>query len=137
MLADSQGHSASRAEQLQASLKAGSDAVLSVVDTEYQAKTYDDINSNLVSLVAVIVVASGLLAFIVLYNLTNINIEERRREIATIKVLGFLDKEVDAYVFRETIVLSVLGGLLGLPLGWACAPGRCGQPSWTTWRTDG
>ena len=119
VLADSQGHSVSRAEQLQASLKAGSDAVLSVVDTEYQAKTYDDINSNLVSLVAVIVVASGLLAFIVLYNLTNINIEERRREIATIKVLGFLDKEVDAYVFRETMVLSVLGGLLGLPLGWA------------------
>ncbi|HZK04268.1 MAG TPA: FtsX-like permease family protein [Actinomycetaceae bacterium] len=119
VLADVSGDDEARADQLQASLQAKSDAVLSVVDIEYTAKAYSDITSNLTSLVAVIVASSGMLAFVVLYNLTNINIEERRREIATIKVLGFRDKEVDAYVFRETAVLSVLGGLLGLPLGWA------------------
>ncbi len=119
VLAEVAGQDEDRVEVLQGSLKDASDAVLSVVDVEYQAKAYSDITSNLTSLVAVIVVSSGLLAFVVLYNLTNINIEERRREIATIKVLGFRDREVDAYVFRETGVLSVLGGLLGLPLGWA------------------
>ena len=57
------------------------------------------------------------LAFIVLYNLTNINITEREREIATIKVLGFYDGETNRYVFRENIILTVLGALLGLPMG--------------------
>ncbi|MDL2301216.1 FtsX-like permease family protein [Lachnospiraceae bacterium OttesenSCG-928-D06] len=64
----------------------------------------------------VIACAAGL-AFIVLYNLTNINITERIREIATIKVLGFYKKESEAYVFRENIILSVLGALVGLILG--------------------
>ena len=57
------------------------------------------------------------LAFIVLYNLTNINITEREREIATIKVLGFYDGETNRYVFRENIILTVLGALVGLPMG--------------------
>lgn len=69
------------------------------------------------SVVAVLVGAALILAFVVLYNLTNININERQREIATLKVLGFTPREVDAYIFRETILLTVMGALLGLVLG--------------------
>ena len=65
----------------------------------------------------VIVFCAGLLAVIVLYNLTNININERIREIATIKVLGFNASETAAYVFKENMALSVMGTVLGLPLG--------------------
>ncbi len=67
--------------------------------------------------VVVIVFAAAALAFVVLYNLTNINITERLRELATLKVLGFQDKELFAYVYRESIVLTILGILLGLVLG--------------------
>ena len=63
------------------------------------------------------VLGAAALAFIVLYNLTNINITERVREIATIKVLGFYDAETNRYVFRENIILTVLGALVGLPMG--------------------
>ena len=62
---------------------------------------------------------AGALAFIVLYNLTNINITERIREIATIKVLGFYPSETSSYVFRENIVLTAISALVGLPLGTA------------------
>ena len=70
-------------------------------------------------LVVVIVVCAGALAFIVLYNLTNINITERIREIATIKVLGFFRKETASYVFREIYILAVLGSAAGLLMGKA------------------
>jgi putative ABC transport system permease protein len=62
-------------------------------------------------------VSAGALAAVVLYNLTNINISERVREIATIRVLGFYDMEVYKYIFRENIVLSVIGIVVGLFLG--------------------
>ena len=65
----------------------------------------------------VIIGASGSLAFVVLYNLININISERIREISTIKVLGFYDNEVDMYIFRENIILTLLGILAGSVLG--------------------
>ncbi|MCH5341159.1 MAG: FtsX-like permease family protein [Acetatifactor sp.] len=82
--------------------------------------TMERVGSMMASLniivVAVILSAAGL-AFIVLYNLTNINITERIREIATIKVLGFYKKETESYVFRENLILSVLGMALGLVLG--------------------
>lgn len=65
----------------------------------------------------VIIVASGSLAFVVLYNLININVSERIREISTIKVLGFYDKEVDMYIFRENIILTLMGILAGCVLG--------------------
>ena len=68
-------------------------------------------------LVVMIVVCSGALAFITLYNLTNINIMERTREIATLKVLGFYPGETAAYILRENMMLSFLGGCLGLGLG--------------------
>jgi putative ABC transport system permease protein len=63
------------------------------------------------------ILSAGALAFVVLYNLTNVNISERIREIATIKVLGFYDKEVSSYIFRENILLTVLGLILGVGLG--------------------
>lgn len=69
--------------------------------------------------VLVLIISAGLLAFIVLYNLININITERKREIATIKVLGFHPGEVSAYIFRETTVLTILGCLAGLLVGIA------------------
>ena len=65
----------------------------------------------------VIVFCAGLLAVTVLYNLTNINVSERQREIATIKVLGFYDREVGAYVYRETAVLTLIGCIFGLFFG--------------------
>lgn len=68
--------------------------------------------------ILVLVVSAGALVFIVLFNLTNINISERIRELATIEVLGFRDKEVEAYVYRENIVLTIAGILLGLLLGY-------------------
>lgn len=68
-------------------------------------------------IVALIIICAGSLAFIVLYNLTNINITERIREIATIKVLGFYAKETADYVFRENLVLTGLGAIVGLGLG--------------------
>ena len=68
--------------------------------------------------VLVLIVSAGLLAFAVLYNLSNVNISERIRELATIKVLGFYDKEVYTYVTRETILLTLIGIALGLVGGY-------------------
>ena len=65
----------------------------------------------------VLIFSAGALAFVVLYNLTNINISERIREIATIKVLGFHDEEVSRYVYRENIILTIIGTILGLIMG--------------------
>ena len=67
--------------------------------------------------VVIIILAAAALAFVVLYNLTNINITERVREIATIKVLGFYPSETNAYVFRENIVLTAIAALVGMPVG--------------------
>ena len=80
----------------------------------------DNFNNTIESLdfvVLVMILAAGALSFIVLYNLTNVNISERIREIATIKVLGFYDKEVAAYIFRENVLLTVIGMFAGLLLG--------------------
>jgi putative ABC transport system permease protein len=65
----------------------------------------------------VLIVAAGALAFVVLYNLNNININERRRELATIKVLGFYSNELAAYVYRENIILTVIGSIFGIVFG--------------------
>ena len=67
----------------------------------------------------VLIISAGMPAFVVLYNLTNVNISERIREIATIKVLGFYDTEVGEYVYRENIILTLIGGVFGLLLGVA------------------
>ncbi len=81
------------------------------------ASSFADTISSLSFIVVVLVIAAGMLAFVVLYNLTNVNISERLREIATIKVLGFYDLEVAEYVYRENILLTVIGSLCGLILG--------------------
>ena len=73
--------------------------------------------NNLNYVVLVMILSAGALAFVVLYNLTNVNISERIREIATIKVLGFYDNEVSAYIYRENIILSIIGTIVGLGLG--------------------
>lgn len=81
------------------------------------AKSFINQMESLNIIVIILIVCAGALAFIVLYNLTNINIQERKSEIATIKVLGFYPKEVYDYVFRENILLSFIGSILGLGLG--------------------
>lgn len=80
---------------------------------------YKNVTDNLGYVVGVLIVAAALLAFVVLYNLSNINITERTREIATLKVLGFYDNEVSAYIYRENVVLTILGTAFGLLLGVA------------------
>ena len=70
-------------------------------------------------IVVVLIIAAGALAFVVLYNLTNINITERSKELATIKVLGFYDGEVGAYIYRETSILTLIGTVCGLLFGIA------------------
>lgn len=81
------------------------------------ADQFNDMIKSLGIVVVVLIISAGLLAFVVLYNLTNVNISERVREIATIKVLGFYDNEVSTYVFRENLILSFIGSLCGLILG--------------------
>lgn len=91
--------------------------VLTVNYTDDILETFDSFIVGLNKIIILIVVCACLLAFIVLYNLTIINVSERRREIATFKVLGFYDKEISIYVYRETAILTVLGIILGLFLG--------------------
>ena len=74
---------------------------------------------SLMSIVILFIACASLLSFTVLINLNNINIEERKRELATIKLLGFYKKELETYVFRENIILTILGTVLGLGLGMA------------------
>lgn len=86
----------------------------------YVSENKAQIESMLGSLnivIVVLILSAGLLAFVVLYNLNNININERRRELATLKVLGFFDTEVAAYVYRENIFLTIIGAFLGVILG--------------------
>ena len=93
------------------------DCISGVSFTEDLKATFSSMMQKIDTIVVVIIFCAGLLAFVVLYNLTNINITEREKEIATIKVLGFFDREVDAYVYRESIALALIGTLVGLVLG--------------------
>lgn len=88
-----------------------------VVYTEQASNTFDNIIKGLDTLVLIFIVCAGALAFVVLYNLSNININERLRELATIKVLGFYDREVASYIFRENVLLTILGTAFGVLLG--------------------
>ena len=78
---------------------------------------FNDIIAGMNNIVYLIIAFSSFLAITVLYNLTIININERKREITTLKVLGFRDKEVSSYVYRETLFLTIIGILLGLVAG--------------------
>lgn len=93
------------------------DAALSVSYTGTVRGQVDDMLGALDTVIVVLIVSAGMLAFIVLYNLNNININERKRELATIKVLGFYDNEVSAYVYRENILLTIIGAAVGSGLG--------------------
>ena len=93
------------------------DAVKTVAYNDETIETYRTMLRSVDLIVVVLVVSAAALAFIVLYNLTNINIEERIREIATLKVLGFTRRETCAYIFREVALLSIIGCLIGLAIG--------------------
>ena len=80
-------------------------------------ENFDNTIKNLNYVVLILIVSAGSLAFVVLYNLTNLNISERMREIATIKVLGFYNNEVSAYIYRENVLLTFIGIVLGEFLG--------------------
>ncbi|HBH94419.1 MAG TPA: ABC transporter permease [Ruminococcaceae bacterium] len=89
-------------------------AVMSVKYKEEMVSTMNSMLNALNSVIGVLIVSAGALAFVVLYNLTNININERIREIATLKVMGFYDLEVDSYIFRENLILTLMGIAAGL-----------------------
>ena len=93
------------------------DCVTSVLASNDLKDTVSDMMKSLNYVVALVIFCAALLAFIVIYNLNNINITERIREIATIKVLGFYKEETKSYVFRENIILTLFGSLVGLILG--------------------
>lgn len=91
-----------------------------ITSISFTSTSQDDLVDTINSLNYVVIlmtVSAGALAFVVLYNLTNINISERIREIATIKVLGFYNKEVSAYIYRENVIITLIGILTGLGIG--------------------
>ena len=93
------------------------DEIVGVSDVTEMGEKFKDLMKSLNIIVVVLIICAGALAFIVLYNLTNINVTERIRELATIKVLGFYDKEVSAYIYRENTISAFFGIIFGLLLG--------------------
>ena len=93
------------------------DSVAAISFTSDLIGQIDDMLRSLDIVIVVLIVSAGLLAFVVLYNLNNINITERQRELATLNVLGFLDGEVAAYVHLDNIVLSQFGIIAGMGIG--------------------
>lgn len=91
--------------------------VNSVTMNEDELQELNTVINSLYFIVILMIVAAAILAFVVLYNLNNINISERRRELATLKLLGFYDGELSTYVYRENVVLTILGTILGIFLG--------------------
>ena len=102
----------------QAGLLMNQSAVSSVVQNASAIRLFDSVASSLNQTMTILVLVSVLLAIVILYNLTNINVNERIRELSTIKVLGFHNKEVTFYIYRETMVLSLVGIILGLVSGF-------------------
>ena len=93
-------------------------AVNGVVQNASTIQLFESFASSLNQTMAILVLVSVLLAIVILYNLTNINVAERIRELSTIKVLGFHNKEVTLYIYRETIILSLVGMIVGLVSGF-------------------
>ena len=91
--------------------------VSSITFTSSTRHVFDDTMDSFAYVSLILIVSAGALAFVVLYNLSSVNISERRRELATIKVLGFYDKEVYQYINRENTILTLIGILLGLGTG--------------------
>ncbi|MBU3182470.1 ABC transporter permease [Clostridium psychrophilum] len=95
-------------------------AIDDVGSVSYKNKSQYDFNKttkSINSVVLVLIISAGVLAFVVIYNLTNININERKRELSTIKLLGFYDSELALYIYRENIILTVIGSLAGIVVG--------------------
>ena len=92
-------------------------AAYAMTYTSTNRETIEQMLGSLNIVIVVLIISAGMLAFVVLYNLNNINITERRRELATLKVLGFFDSEVAAYVYRENIWLTLIGAGVGAFLG--------------------
>ena len=91
-----------------------------VGSVSYRNNTYIDYNKSMDSInsvVLILIISAGVLAFVVIYNLTNINISERKRELATIKLLGFYNNELASYVYKENMILTVIGSLAGIGVG--------------------
>ena len=95
----------------------GNDDIITVSLLNEQLESITSTLDSLNVIVFVLIICAGLLAIVVLYNLTNINIAERVREIATIKVLGFYNGETANYIYRENTVLTLVGAAVGLPIG--------------------
>ena len=104
------------AEDLEREL-VGLDGVTSLTRMEDTREIYGSSLESVDYAVILIIVCAAALAFVVLYNLTNINITERMRELATLKVLGFYDRELSAYIYRENVVLTVFGVAMGMVMG--------------------
>lgn len=85
--------------------------------TSASDKSFRNVINSLNSIVLVLIICAGALAFIVLYSLSNVNISERKKELATIKLLGFFDGEVSAYIYRENIASAIVGIIFGIPIG--------------------
>ncbi|HOU09514.1 MAG TPA: ABC transporter permease [Clostridiales bacterium] len=93
------------------------DGIMAVTLTDQLIESFGNITGSLNDVVFIFILAAGALAFVVLYNLNNININERKRELATIKVLGFYDREVSSYIYRENVFLTLLGIAIGIAAG--------------------
>jgi putative ABC transport system permease protein len=93
------------------------DGVNSVITNDDELEGINKVIKNLNFIIVLMVASAAILAFVVLYNLNNINISERRRELATFRVLGFYDNELASYVYRENIILTILGIIVGIIMG--------------------
>lgn len=93
------------------------DGITAVTLTDQLIDSFGNITGSLNDVVLIFILAAGALAFVVLYNLNNININERKRELATIKVLGFYDREVSSYIYRENVFLTLFGIVIGIAAG--------------------
>lgn len=94
--------------------------ITNVGAVSYKNNIHIDFNKSMKSInsvVLVLIVSAGVLAFVVIYNLTNININERKSELATIKLLGFYNNELAFYIYRENIILTIIGSIVGIGLG--------------------
>ncbi len=103
-------------DEFLAALLSSGDVMMASFTSQTQA-SYNNLLKSISAVVVILIFASGCLAMLVIYNLTNININERKREIAALRVLGFRQSEAAAYIFREITVLSIIGALAGLILG--------------------
>lgn len=101
-------------EKMLSDILQNTDMVNTVSFTNSIVDYFQDMIRTLDLVIVILTFAAGMLAFIVLYNLTNINVTERQRELATIKVLGFYDKEVSSYIYRETALLTLMGAFFGM-----------------------